>query len=254
MPLGIVFCRQNTTRRSCISHLVISNAFPTEQKESGPTSTRPMRPLGLTSVSMAISPFSAPAAGSNAPSNQPEREMAEYEEARLAQLAVGCASSRKMSLPLFYADLATSYNRHRTWYFDGHSILPAQAERKLQELEIKWQNEHAFQQSCSDSAQAMKVWMRDTRDVEAKEKAKRDKAVKKAEDDREWKLRREADKERMYQEFLGNLEPRRGPIEVPSDADVLDETSKDETMDLDVTTAEDTFDEDVTSEEEVNWV
>lgn len=136
-------------------------------------------------------PQTAPTAHPNqnhavAPGRAPEAiaplfKITDHEETMLVRLAVKWASSRKLSLPLFQADLVASYERHQDWYADspdGYRMTPVDTERRLQDFETRWRSERAFRASSSDLAQAVGLWMKKTRDVEEAERARRETEVK----------------------------------------------------------------------------
>jgi hypothetical protein len=75
-----------------------------------------------------------------------------------------------MSLALFHADLAASFERHSAWQGSGRKMQPAEAEYILKTVERYWRSSASSQDSQSDISQAVKVWMTGTRDVEELER------------------------------------------------------------------------------------
>lgn len=168
---------------------------------------------------------------------QAEHKFLEEEEVWLVRTAVTWAMSRKLSLPLFYADLTATYNRDQGQRLEGH-IQPFQAERKLHELEMRWRQDSGFRNSYSDLAQAVEIWMTRTREPEEKRRANRQEIVKRAERERAGLIETYLERDRMMHRMVNNIP--RSPVRVDPNDDITDVTTEGDTStDLDVTSDED---------------
>jgi hypothetical protein len=96
--------------------------------------------------------------------------MTEEDEDMLVQLALTWKESRKLSLSIFYADLASSFERNQIWARKSRKMQPVEAERKLQAIEMRWRSSPAFQDSGSQLARSVRMWMTDVRKVEDRER------------------------------------------------------------------------------------
>jgi hypothetical protein len=123
----------------------------------------------------------------------------EEEGATLFRLAVKWSSSRKLSLALFHADLAASFERHSVWQGSARKMQRTEAEYILQSVERHWRSSASFRDSQSNISQAVKVWMTGIRDVEELERMR-------AETDRKSNLEDEEGKADFHANAAGERE------------------------------------------------
>jgi hypothetical protein len=137
----------------------------------------------------------------------------------LFRFAAKWSSSRKLSLALFHADLAASFERHSAWQGSGRKLQPTEAEYMLQMVEGHWRSSGTFRDFQSDLSQAVKVWMTGTRDVEELERMR-------AETDRKSNLEDEEGKADFYANAAGEREHNLALLESDSlGGDEVDLTS-----------------------------
>jgi hypothetical protein len=101
-----------------------------------------------------------------------ERTMTEEDEDMLVRLALTWKESRKLSLSLFHADLAASFERNSTQVGKDRKMQPTEAEHKLQVIEMKWRCSPGFRDSGSDLARRVGKWMTQVREVEDQERTR----------------------------------------------------------------------------------
>jgi hypothetical protein len=160
--------------------------------------------------------------------NEPAAPVLPTEEERvtLSQLAVKWSSSRKLSLELFHADLAASFERHSAWHGSGRKLQPTEAEHILRTVERHWRSSASFRNSQSDLFQAVELWMTGTRDVEESERMR-------AETDRKSNLEEEEGKADLYANAAAERDAEREPNLALLESDSLGDDEVDVTSDKD---------------------
>jgi hypothetical protein len=101
-----------------------------------------------------------------------ERSMEEEDEDMLVRLALTWKESRKLSLSLFHADLAASFERNQIQIGKDRKMQPTEAEHKLQVIEMKWRCSPGFRGSGSGLARRVGRWMTQVREVEEQERTR----------------------------------------------------------------------------------
>jgi hypothetical protein len=96
--------------------------------------------------------------------------MKEEDEDMLVRLALVWKGSRKLSLSLFHADLAASFERNQSRAGKHRKMQPTEAEHKLQVIEMKWRCSPGFRGSGSELARRVRRWMTQVREVEEQER------------------------------------------------------------------------------------
>jgi hypothetical protein len=118
----------------------------------------------------------APVVRQNAPPTRPDtadQPMTEEDEDKLIRLALTWKGSRKLSLTLFHADVAASFERfQQNQAGKDWKMQPAEAEHKLKVIEMKWHCSPAFRNSGSTLATNVERWMTQVREVEEQERTK----------------------------------------------------------------------------------
>jgi hypothetical protein len=146
-----------TVVRSGIVHVVSPAPGPTTTSRSAPSTTQP-------NVVTAPVPNRGPDAS--------ERTMTEGDEDMLVRLALTWKESRKLSLALFHADLAASFERNQIQVGKDRKMQPTEAEHRLQAIEMKWRCSPRFRDSGSEQARRVGRWMTQVREVEEQERAR----------------------------------------------------------------------------------
>lgn len=100
-------------------------------------------------------------------SDDPANYCTTQEAVTLLRLAIMWAASRKISLPVFNADLAASFERHT-----GRKTRPHEVMHILRNIEHRWYEESDFRDSSSELAHEVKIWISTIRDVEEAEQTK----------------------------------------------------------------------------------